>query len=43
MKQYTNIPIDLYIKKNSCIEQYVQNMTMGLTKMIMTLIHNESP
>jgi hypothetical protein len=42
MKRDTHIPFDLYIKMISCIE-YVQNMTKGSTKMIMTLIHNESP
>ena len=43
MMWYTNIPFDLNIKMNSCIEHSVQNITIGHTKLIMTLKHNGSP
>lgn len=43
MKQYTYIPIDLNIKMISCIELNIHNTTIGHQKMIMTLLHNESP
>ncbi len=40
---YKFIPIDLNINMISCNELYIHNTTKGITKMIMTLIHNESP